>query len=150
MSLLFLLHICESSLNRSAYFLTWFYYGFYKCFMLFENYLNHSLVVSLDKAQPAKLWVLSLDLLRNLGKSVNLLCSHLLKCKDFPDASALENPSAWNAGDSGGMGSTPGSGRASGGNDSPVQYSCLENPMDRGAWWATVHGASENWTQLSN
>ena len=45
--------------------------------------------------------------------------------------------SACNAGD---PGSIPGSGRSSGeGNDNPFQYSCLENPMDRGAWWAAVH-----------
>ena len=36
------------------------------------------------------------------------------------------------------------------GNDNPLQYSCLENPMDRGAWWAAVHGVSRSWTQLSN
>ena len=48
----------------------------------------------------------------------------------------VKNPSA-NAGESG---SIPGSGRSSGGGDgSPLQYSCLENPMDRGAWWAIVH-----------
>ena len=40
--------------------------------------------------------------------------------------------------------STPGSGRSPGeGNDNPLQYSCLENPMDRGAWWATVHGVAK-------
>ena len=39
----------------------------------------------------------------------------------------------------------PGSGRSSGGgHDNPLQYSCLENPMDRGAWWATVHGVIES------
>ena len=37
-----------------------------------------------------------------------------------------------------------------GGNGNPLQYSCLENPMDRGAWQATVHGVSKSWTQLSN
>ena len=37
-----------------------------------------------------------------------------------------------------------------GGHGSPLQYSCLENPMDRGAWWATVHGVAESWTQGSN
>ena len=43
-----------------------------------------------------------------------------------------------NAGD---MGLIPGSGRSSGvGNDNPPQYSCLENPLDRRTWWATVHG----------
>ena len=46
----------------------------------------------------------------------------------------VKNPSA-NAGD---MGSVPGLGRSpGGGNDNPLQYSCLGNPMDRGAWWAT-------------
>ena len=36
------------------------------------------------------------------------------------------------------------------GNGNLLQYSCLENSMDRGAWWATVHGVAKNWTQLSN
>ena len=35
------------------------------------------------------------------------------------------------------------------GNGIPLQYSCLENPMDRGAWWAAVHGVAKSWTQLS-
>ena len=49
---------------------------------------------------------------------------------------AIKNPTA-NAGDTGDMGSIPGSGRFPGkGNGSPLQYSCLENPMDREAWWA--------------
>ena len=37
-----------------------------------------------------------------------------------------------------------------GGNDNPFQYSCLENPMDTGIWWATVYRVAKNWTQLSN
>ena len=36
------------------------------------------------------------------------------------------------------------------GNGTPLQYSCLENPMDRGAWWAAVHGVAKSQTQLSN
>ena len=49
------------------------------------------------------------------------------------------------------LGSIPGSGRYPGeGNGNPLQYSCLENHMDRGAWWATVHGVAKSWTQLSN
>ena len=36
------------------------------------------------------------------------------------------------------------------GNGTPLQYSCLENPMDRGAWWAAVHGVTTSWTQLSD
>ena len=44
-------------------------------------------------------------------------------------------------------GSIPGLGRLSGeGNGNPLQYSCLENPMDRGAWWSTVHGVVKSWT----
>ena len=45
------------------------------------------------------------------------------------------------------MGSIPGSGRSPGrGNGNPLQYSCLENPMDRGAWRARVHGVTKSWT----
>ena len=57
----------------------------------------------------------------------------------FPDGS-VSKESACNAGD---LGSIPGSGRSSGeGNGNPLRYSCLANPMDRGAWWATVHRAA--------
>ena len=45
-----------------------------------------------------------------------------------------------NAGDTG---SIPGLGRFTGGNGNPLQYSCLGNPMDRGPWWATVHGVAK-------
>ena len=56
--------------------------------------------------------------------------------------------SACNAGD---LGSIPGLGRSPGeGNSNPFQYSCLENPMDGGAWWATVHGVAKSQTQLSD
>ena len=57
-----------------------------------------------------------------------------------------EKESTCSAGDGG---SIPGSGRPPGeGNGNPLQYSCLENPMDRGAWWATVHGVAKTWTGL--
>ena len=50
-----------------------------------------------------------------------------------------------NAGYVGDADSVPGSGRSPGkGNNNPLQYSCLENPMDRGAWWAIVHGVAES------
>ena len=50
-----------------------------------------------------------------------------------------------NAGDISDMGLIPGPGRSSGeGNGNPLQYSCLENPMDRGAWWPTVHRVTES------
>ena len=49
------------------------------------------------------------------------------------------------AGDTGDAGSIPESGRSPGeGNGNPLQYSCLGNPMGRGAWWATVHGVAES------
>ena len=60
---------------------------------------------------------------------------------------ALGKESACNAGDTGDAGSIPGSGRSPGGrNVNPLQYSCLKNPMDRGAWWAPVHGVIESQT----
>ena len=58
--------------------------------------------------------------------------------------------SAYQAGDMGDVGSIHGLGRSSGeGNGNPLQYSCLENPMDRGAWRATVSEASKSQTYLS-
>ena len=47
------------------------------------------------------------------------------------------------------LGSIPGLGRSSGeGNGNPLQCSCLGNHMDRGAWWATIHGVAKSWTGL--
>ena len=61
-------------------------------------------------------------------------------------ALVVKNPPA-NTGDTGDVGSTPGSGRSPGvGNGNPLQYSCLENPMDSAAWWATVQGGAKSWT----
>jgi len=61
----------------------------------------------------------------------------------FPGGSEAK-ASACNVGD---LGSIPGSGRSPGeGNGTPLQYSCLKNPMDRGAWWATVHGVAKSRT----
>ena len=54
-----------------------------------------------------------------------------------------------NVGDIRDSGLIPGLGRSPGaGNGNPLQYSCLENPMDRGAWWATVHGVAKSQTRL--
>ena len=58
---------------------------------------------------------------------------------------------SWKAGDTGDEGLIPESGRPlGGGHGSPVQYSCLENSMDRGAWRATVHGVAKSWTWLKH
>ena len=65
--------------------------------------------------------------------------------KGFPGG-ASSKESAAKARD---VGSIPGKGRSlGGGHGSPLQYSCLENPLDRRAWWATVHGVTQSWTQL--
>ena len=65
----------------------------------------------------------------------------------FP-ASSDDKESACNAKD---LGLIPGSGSFPGeGNGNPLQYSCLENPMDGGALWATVHGVTKSWTRLSD
>ena len=59
----------------------------------------------------------------------------------------VNNPPA-NAGDAGDMGSIPWSGSSpGGGNCNPLQYSSLENPIDKGAWWATVHGKEPEMTE---
>ena len=68
----------------------------------------------------------------------------------WPSQVALEvkNPFA-NAGDIRDAGLIPGLGRSPvGGHDNPLQYSCLENPMDRGAWWAMVHSVTKTCTWL--
>ena len=68
----------------------------------------------------------------------------------FPSGAVVMNPPA-NAGDTRDSGSIPGSGRSPGeGNGNPLQYSCLENPKDRGAWQAIVHGVAKSWTWLSD
>ena len=64
------------------------------------------------------------------------------------DISSNGKKSACDAGD---QSLIPGLGSSFGeGNGNPLQYSCLENSMDRGAWWATVHGVTKSWTRLSD
>ena len=77
-------------------------------------------------------------------KNLNILNLFLLISRwGFPHSS-LGKESACSTGD---PGSTPGLGRFPGeGNGYPLQYSCLENPMDGGAWWAAVHGVTESGT----
>ena len=67
--------------------------------------------------------------------------------RDFPGGSDGK-ASVYKVGD---LGSSPGLGKSPGeGNGNPLQYYCLENPMDRGAWWATVHGVEKSRTWLSD
>jgi len=68
-------------------------------------------------------------------------------CTRVPGGSGGKEP-ACHVGD---LGLIPGLRRSPGeGNGNPLQYSCLENPMDRGAWWVTVHGVAKRQAQLSN
>ena len=82
------------------------------------------------------------------GKVMSLLFNMLFRLvMSFPGGSDGK-ASAYNAGD---PGSIPGLGISLGeGNGNPFQYSCLENPMDGGAWWATVHGVTKSQTQLND
>ena len=85
-----------------------------------------------------------------LGKPLDLLLNIAVTLEPllvFPGGSDGKEP-ACNAGDAGLI---PGSGRSPGeGNGFPLQCSCLENFMDRGAWCATVHGTAKCWTRLSD
>ena len=75
------------------------------------------------------------------------LIPSFVRSYDFPGGSEFK-ASACNDGD---LGSIPGLGRSPGeGNGNPLSYSCLENPMDGGAWWATVHGVAKSQTRLSD
>ena len=66
-----------------------------------------------------------------------------------PGGSVVKNPPA-HVGDAGDVCSIAGWGRTPGeGHGNPLQYSCLENLMDKGAWWVTVHGIAKSWTRLS-
>ena len=77
-----------------------------------------------------------------MNKCITYLCLGVFR-KCFPGSSDSK-ASAYNVED---LGLIPGSGRAPGeGNGNPLQYSCLENSMDKGAWWATVHGVTKSWT----
>ena len=74
----------------------------------------------------------------------------LFNVKGFPGGTVIENPPAY-AGDVRGVGLISGSGRfPEVGNSNLLQFSCLGNPMDRGAWWATVLGFTKSLTRLSN
>ena len=83
---------------------------------------------------------------RHFNSSLNILGAGIVISWGFPGGSEVK-ASACNVGD---LGSIPGSGRSPGeGNGNPLQYSCLENPMNGRAWWATVHGVAKSWTRLS-
>ena len=74
----------------------------------------------------------------------------LLRCTRLFPGGSVSKESACDAGDSGDAGSIPGlRGAPKEGNGNAFQYFCLENPVDKGAWWVTVHGVTKSWTWLS-
>ena len=74
-------------------------------------------------------------------------CTYLMYNLGFPCGSVVKNPPA----SAGELGSIPGLGRTPGeGNGNPLQFSCLGNHMDRGAWQITVHGVVKSWAQFSD
>ena len=89
-----------------------------------------------------------------LGKSLNL--SGLISSKSRLSCTWCIWASQWLSGKEaacsvGDAGSIPGLGKSpGGGHGNPLQYSCLENLMDRGAWWGTVHRVAKSWTRLSD
>ena len=83
----------------------------------------------------------------SIHKHILLYCTSLYCILGFP-CSSDGKESAYNAED---RGSIPGLGRSSGGrHGNPLQYSCLKNPTDRKAWWATVHGVAKSQIRLSD
>ena len=84
----------------------------------------------------------------NIPSILNTDCDILFWSYYFQVALVVKSPPA-NAGAIGNLGSIPGSGRSPGeGTGNPFQYSCLENPIDRGAWRAMVRGVTKSWTRL--
>ena len=127
--------------------------------MIYCNHLPYSLLTNKITAD----FCISLSLLFLLKELSHFTVLSLLKSSDYLVESlvkgtiatgasqvtlVVKNPPA-NARDIRDAGSTPGSGRPPGGGQgNPLQCSCLENPTDRGDWWATVHRVAQSWTQL--
>ena len=128
------------------------FYSFYKLFFVFGEYSDVNsiqlIVLRRNISKYNKITKLSAHwvtwsimnlrpIKRLLQEQNDVLWTYKVVKLGFPHSSIGKNSSC-NAGD---LGLIPGSGRSSGeGNGNPLQYSCLENPMDKGAWQATVHG----------
>ena len=98
----------------------------------------------MDRGVEHRLWV-QLRHCVKISRQISSFCATVL---GFPGSSVAKNPLA-NAGDTRDAGSIPGSGRSPGGRrGDPLQYPCLETPMDRGAWRSTVHRVTQSQTRL--
>ena len=109
-----------------------------QCVMLHTPHFNSSAMI-----------ILSSESLRKPETFLKMLLpTQWRERRSFPGGSSGKNPPV-SAGDVRDSGSIPGLGRCpGGGHGNPLQYSCLENPMDRGAWQATVYGITKSWTRL--
>ena len=101
-------------------------------------------------------WIVLKDLVwleTRVGNKLNPRMKHIGRVFvfwGFPGGTVVKNPPA-SARDARDVGSIPGSRRSpGGGNGNPLQYSCLKNSMDGGAWWSIVHGVTKNQTWLNN
>ena len=107
--------------------------------------LQHNLKPQAKYLDWLYLWLAELYLVQSF---IWLIYWVFLGVWGFPRGSVVKNPPT-NARVTGDVGSIPGSGRSPGaGNGNPLQYSCLENLMDRGTWWASVHLVAKNQTRL--
>ena len=103
---------------------------------------------SVQKTPVRKIHYVFDDLKRSLWLIKNGWCQLHLFPRAAIGATVVRNQPA-NAGGAGDTGSNPGSGRSAGErNGSPLQYSCLENLMDKGAWWSIDHRITKSWTWL--
>ena len=90
-----------------------------------------------------------MSIVQRLRSHVLYLLSPTWEKTGLPGGAVVKNLPT-RAGEARELGSIPGLGRSLGvGNGNPLQYSCLENPTDRGVWWATVHGVARSQTQIS-
>ena len=131
-------------------------YGLFYGFNIF-SYFSEDMKKKFWNSLLSMNYKLSLKLVVHLFLFVFFICVNLFSqistdyffCLSlFVNPGSEDKASACNAGD---PGSIPGLGRSPGeGNGNPLQYPCLENPMERGAWRATVHGVAKSWTRLSD
>jgi len=118
---------------------------YWKLMMPFLGFFFSLVIFAFSKKKGEKQGICVLDIRYIYTDNWNILWN---ATGAFQVALEVKNLPA-NAGDIRDAGLIPGSGRSPGGGHGiPLQYSCLENPMDKGAWRATVHRVSESWTQL--
>ena len=114
------------------------------CDQFLEALPKQKIPIRTPQQQPLQ----ATSLMKTKGSQQNCTEKHDT-CRASPVAQLVKNPLA-NAGDASDAGSILGSGRSPGeGNGNPLQCSCLENSMHRGAWRAIVHGVTKSWTRLS-